>query len=90
MQRTAKFFGLFYNMNLNSAMATDDCRQMKMYLRGVEHNPLPSRHNPTRTRVTTTREETREIDGQEYTVPVEEEVEVSPDARRDQHWKKLD
>ena len=39
MQRTAKFFGLIYNMNLNSAKAIDDCEQMKMFLLGVEHNP---------------------------------------------------
>merc|ERR1711915_84486 len=78
-QRTAKYFGLIYNMNLNSAKAIENCDQMKYFLLGVENNPLPSRYNPTRAMVTITREQTQAIDGQEYQVPVEEEIEVSSD-----------
>ena len=79
MQRTAKFFGLIYNMNLNSAKAIEECQQMKMFLLGVEHNPLPSRHNSIRTTVTVTRQEARERNGQEITIPIQEEIEVSSD-----------
>ena len=79
MQRTAKYFGLIYNMNLNSAKAIDECEKMKIFLLGVEHNPLPSRHNSTRTTVVITRDEVRENNGNTYTVPIEEEIEVSSD-----------
>merc|ERR1711973_344345 len=50
-----------------------------MFLLGVQHNPLPSRNNTTRTRVTLIRQEARENNGEIVTVPVEEEVEVSSD-----------
>ena len=79
MQRTAKFFGLIYNMNLNSAKAIEECQQMKMFLLGVEHNPLPSRHNSIRTTVTVTRQEIQERNGREIMVPIDEEIEVSSD-----------
>ena len=79
MQRTAKFFGLIYNMNLNSGKAIDECPQMKMFLLGVEHNPLPSRTNSSRTKITMIREVEQQRNGQTVSVPVEEEIEVSSD-----------
>ena len=41
MQRTAKYFGIIYTMNLNSAKQIEECVQMTNFLDGVEHNPLP-------------------------------------------------
>ena len=43
MQRTAKYFGIIYTMNLNSAKQIEECVQMTNFLDGVEHNPLPSK-----------------------------------------------
>ena len=41
MQRTAKYFGIIYTMNLNSNKEIEECKQMINILEGVEHNPLP-------------------------------------------------
>ena len=72
MQRTAKYFGLVYNSNLNSAAAIDGCEQMKQFLLGVEHNPLPSHQHPTRTRIVLTREVERTIGDETYMDTVEQ------------------
>ena len=43
MQRTAKYFGIIYTMDLNSSKQIEACTQMTNFLDGVEHNPLPSK-----------------------------------------------
>ena len=42
LQRTAKYFGIIYTMNLNSGKEIEECAQMIAFLEGVEHHPLPS------------------------------------------------
>ena len=51
MQRTAKYFGIIYTMNLNSAKEIDACVQMTNFLEGVQHNPLPSQKLSTAVKI---------------------------------------
>ena len=80
LQRTAKYFGIIYTMNLNSAKDIDSCVQMTKFLEGVQHNPLPSQKLSGTTKIKKKKKiNVIDANGTNIEQEVETDVEVTSD-----------